>query len=118
MMRFLDGPAEDHCLNLKRAPLLLRVVIDADGTVDALDQLHDRPKPSEAIHVYRRVGKPTRYHALCTPRRLSGWFIMADYLLHDRQPSDAVLRDQHAWREWAALEWQAMTTPLTVVPNP
>jgi hypothetical protein len=101
-MRFLDGPAKGTVLNLQRAPLQFRVVIDRDGTVDALDQLDDSPKPSEAIHVYLRQGAATCYHVLCTPRRLSGWRVAADYLLYDRQPNDDVARDEHAWREWAA----------------
>ena len=107
-MRFLDGPAKGTVLDLRRAPLLLRVVIAADGTVDALDQLHDAPKPSEAIHVYLRQGQPTRYHVCRSPRRLSGWHISADYRLYGRQPDDATARDEHAWRQWAAEQWHRM----------
>lgn len=105
-MNFLDGPAAGTNLDLKRAPRFLRVVIDCDGTVDALDQLNDAPKPTEAIHVYRRQGPPARYHVLCTPRRLSGWHLTADYRLSAAQPDDATARDQHAWREWAARQFQ------------
>jgi len=112
-VRFLDGPAEGTVLTLERAPWFLRVVIDSSGTVDALDQVHDRPKPSEAIHVQLRQGKPSSYHVLCTPRCLSGWHLAADYRLYERQPSDAEARDEHAWREWAAREWQAMAKSKT-----
>ena len=39
-MRFLDGPAKGAILDLRRAPLFLRVVSDVDdGTIDALDRL-------------------------------------------------------------------------------
>lgn len=46
MTTFTDGPAAETVLELRRAPKFLRVVRDADGTVDALDQLNDTPKPS------------------------------------------------------------------------
>ena len=107
-MRFLDGPACGTILALKRAPLFLRVVIDADGTVDALDQLDDEPKPTEGIFVYIRDGKPSTYHVLCTPRRLSGWHLDADYRLYAEQPGDEETRDNHAWRKWAAKQRWAM----------
>ena len=114
-MIFLDGPAKLATLDTRRVPLLLRVVIDSDGTVDALDQLSDAPKPSERIHVYQRVGKPSTYHVLCTPRRLSGWHVTAEYRLYEHQPDDATARDSHAWREWAARQWQAI---CAAVPRP
>ena len=105
-MRFLDGPACGEVIDLQRAPHFLRVVIDADGKVDALDQLHDSPKPDEAIHVYLRQGKPHMVHMLCSPRSKSGWHLMADYKLYHHQPSDIESREENAWREWAAREWQ------------
>lgn len=49
MIEFLDGPAGNKTLELRRAPVYLRVVIDADGNIDALDQLDDRPKEDERI---------------------------------------------------------------------
>jgi len=110
-MIFLDGPASVKSLDLRRHPLFLRAVIDADGTVDALDQLDDTPKASEAIFVYRREGAIMRYHLLCTPRRLSGWHQTADYRLYGEQPSDEILRDTIKWREWAAAQRAAAWKP-------
>jgi hypothetical protein len=96
--------------------LLLRVVIDRFGRVDALDQLHDVPEPDETIHVYLRQGKPRTYHVLCTPRRLSGWHLSADYRLYGNQPNDREARDEHLWREWAAREWKAITRSTEASP--
>ena len=56
MTRFLDGPAAGNALMLRRAPLFLRVTIDAaGGKVDALDQLDDDPQDGETVHVYRQL---------------------------------------------------------------
>jgi len=108
MIKFLNGPAGGAKLDLRRAPHLLRVVIDFDGTVDALDQLDDVPKATETIHVYALLGRPSQYHVLCTPRWKSGWHLAADYRLHGEQPSEEIARDTHRWREWAARQRRAM----------
>lgn len=101
MIKFLDGPAKGTVLDLRRAPVWLRVVIDSAGQVDALDQLDDTPAADEAIYVYRIVGEPTRYHLCCHPRSRGGWRVAAEYVVHKEPVDDTVLRDNEQWREWA-----------------
>ena len=102
MVEFLDGPAEGTSLSLRRAPVFLRVVIDADKTVDALDQFDDQAKPSETIYVYRRV-EYTGQAFVRTRGRGGGCRreAIAKYRLNDVQPNNEVLRDNDWWREWA-----------------
>jgi hypothetical protein len=102
MIKFLDGPAAGTILQLKRAPLYLRVVIDPRGTVDALDQLDDTPETKEAVWVYRLVAPANWYHLHCGGRRPngSGFYQQAEYRLHAEQPTDAVLRRTEAWQTW------------------
>jgi hypothetical protein len=105
MTRFVDGPAEGQVLELRRAPVFLRVVRNGD-TWDALDQLDDTPKASEAITVYELVGEPARAH-INAARRAGGcrWISIATYkLLDGEQPADAILRDTGSWRSWTCAE--------------
>lgn len=100
---FLDGPA-DAVLQLRRAPMYLRVVISPDGEVDALDQLHDKPKKSEKIYAYRLRGKAGSYHLLVrgpNARSLGGWWASGEYDLCDPQPTDEIMRDNAQWQQWA-----------------
>lgn len=99
MTRFLDGPAAETTLMLKRAPVFLRVVIDNSGEIDALDQLHDEPKRTETIHVYRLEGKPGMCHVLRRPKG-SGFYTTATYRYFTPQPTDAECRTTAAWRAW------------------
>lgn len=102
-MNFLDGPAKGAILSLHRSPVFLRVVIDADGTPDALDQLDDVPRPSEKIHVYILASEPTWVH-YCRRGGRGGREIIADYRLYENQPTDAVARDFDKWNEWTLAE--------------
>ena len=104
MITFLDGPALGACLWLKSAPLFLRVVQNADGEWDALDQPSDMPVLDETISVYRRKGEPNLVHVLrlVNGRRSGGWHQAAQYELDALQPADAVMRDNAAWRTWVA----------------
>jgi hypothetical protein len=102
MTTFLDGPAKDAVLMLKRSPLLLRVVRDPRGEWDALDQLDDTPRAEESIAVYARRGEAGSVHICSRGRRGagSGWFSAATYLHVAAPPPEAVLRDTARWREW------------------
>lgn len=103
MITFLDGPA-DKVLQLRRAPLYLRVVIDASGEVDALDQLDDKPKANEKSFAYKRKGPAGSYHLLVRgehSRTCGGWWASGNYEVCDPQPSEDVMRDNAQWREWA-----------------
>lgn len=103
MIRFSDGPAAEQLLMLKRAPLFLRVVMNATTQQwDALDQLLDKPAAGEAIFVYRLVGKPSYAMLDWTEkgRRVGGQFASATYSYVAEQPDEATMRNRDKWREW------------------
>lgn len=100
MIRFCGGPAHGKCLDLRRAPLFLRVVIDKDGTVDALDQVADEPSPTETTHVYVRNGDVGRGLA-CTRGKGCIPFVTAEYHYSPDQPTDEEIRDNARWQAWA-----------------
>lgn len=100
---FEDGPASGATLSLARSPVLLRVVIDRAGRVDALDQLDDTPRAGESVHVYILTQKP----GVCfldfrdaNGRRRGERRETGTYRLASMQPDDDVLRDTTRWREW------------------
>ena len=106
--KLIDGPAEATVLELARAPVFLRVVIDWESKkVDALDLLEDTPAASEVIFIYRRAGKPSSYFA-CSRRTRSGGGCQAgfwcEYYLYENQPPDIVCRDRARWEAWAVAE--------------
>ena len=98
MITFVDGPAAGVSLSLQRTPMLLRVVTEACGAVDALDQLDDEPRPGESICVYQIVGLPRRGIA-CSRGKGCRPFVVAEYRLCSDQPIGDEARD--GWPEWA-----------------
>jgi hypothetical protein len=102
MIIFLDGPAAGVNLDLRRSPIMLRVVQDARGNWDALDQLDDEPKPGESIHVYKLAKHRGTIHICARGRgkNLSGWYQMADYGFFAEQPGDQHTRTAGAWAAW------------------
>lgn len=111
MTRFLDGPAADKTLMLGRTPVFLRVVIDVDGTVDALNNLQDVAKPSEVCHAYQITGTPGFCHVNRGGGR-GGRYGIADYKLCPVQPPAEVMRENSAWANWVSAEAkrQGLTT--------
>jgi hypothetical protein len=106
---FLDGPAAEKRLMLKRGPFLLRVTV-AGSEVDALDQPNDEPCQDEQLFAYRMEGEPGRCHLNFGGGR-GGWYVIATYRLITEQPSDAVMRSNSDWSNWceqnaAALGWK------------
>lgn len=101
MCQFVDGPAGGVYLNLRRAPLFLRAVRDAEEW-NALDQLYDRAKPDEKIYAYVLVDPPSSYHLLVRGKgkKGGGWFQHGQYTLVHPQPPDDVMRDNTKWRAW------------------
>lgn len=103
MTTFQDGPAAGKVLDLARAPLLLRVVIDDAGTVDALDQLSDSPRVGEKVYVYRLVSNDGSVHVCGTKngRRWGATLQRTVYRLHEQQPDDKAARWTTDWQRWA-----------------
>lgn len=104
MIRFLGGPANDVVLSLARQPIFLRVVKNAAGAIDALDQPDDVPELDEEIFVYRiREGSVSHGHMTYSGkdgRRTGRFFAIATYdFLPDQPPAD-VLRDTSRWRAY------------------
>lgn len=101
MTTFLDGPAQGTTLFLQRAPHFLRVVKSQDGTVDALDQLHDTPAATETLTAYEMVSGPRHMH-VNRGRKGCSWYRGGDYRLVATQPDEATLRDTTLWRAWVS----------------
>lgn len=117
MIRFLDGPASGVVLQLRRAPLYLRVVADSSGTGgewDALDQLDDAALPGETLVAYRRVGE-AGVAIVCTRGGKRGSccrrLVTAEYTACPDQPDDATMRDNDLWRAWATEQQKRSKTP-------
>jgi hypothetical protein len=107
MVRFENGPAAGAVLELRRAPLYLRVTTTPDGTVDALDQLSDVPRPEETLMAYRRTGGLTTGFLDYTDaqgRRRGRPFVSATYAVVPEQPGQDVMRDRELWCAWATAE--------------
>lgn len=118
MTKFLDGPAAGQTLSLRRAPILLRVVVRRRlkkgmlfpvtySTWDALDDPSDEPKPDEQIYVYRLASVPSRmFIRACGKgkKALGGAWPMAEYTFLAEQPDERHTREKAAWFAWA--DWQ------------
>lgn len=102
MTRFIDGPAKGKTLMLKRAPMMLRVVVDHRGEVDALDMLDDFPRPDEQCHAYVLTGPPMM--AFINGTKCRGRYPVAEYRLVQPQPDQLVMRDEQEWARWANAE--------------
>lgn len=99
MITFVDGPAKGTSLQLHCAPYFLRVVTNSKGVIDALDQLHDIAAADESITVYRLINDPTMVHVRRAKGR-GGFYVCAEYRMHDTQPSDKTARASNLWWQW------------------
>ena len=100
MIGFIDGPAEGQALELRRTPVMLRVVHHGlTGEWDALDLLEDVAEPAETIHVYRLRGEVSSYHVLCAQRSRSRFINQASYG-YLGPVADELVRDNAAWVRW------------------
>lgn len=101
---FVDGPAQGTKLFLARAPMVLRVVINPRGVVDALDLPGDTPEDNEKVYLYIMHGAPGSAGIVCSRgagARHSTVFQSANYRLAREQPGQDVLANPGRWREWA-----------------
>lgn len=96
MIVALDGPAEGRTFAARRAPVLLRLVVDGAGKWDCLDALLDEPRDGEDVHVYRLV-EGTGGVVYVRP---GGCYAHGDYRHVADAPSEG-LRETLAWRRWA-----------------
>lgn len=103
MTKFILGPLGGQTLSLLRSPLFLRATITSGGKIDALDALDDYPKRDERLTAYRLVKDEGMIHFLFSEGRggrRGMWCACATYEVVANQPSDAVMRNQDAWRQW------------------
>ncbi len=116
---FVGGPADGVELELSRAPMFMRIVINGgvqrqldgtlpEGAVDALDLIGDMPRDGELVDVYELVwaNAPTHWHGQTQGgRRTGGMWVSAQYMHRDDVDAVALgLGDNVAWREWATAE--------------
>jgi hypothetical protein len=105
MTKFIDGPAACDAaqgLCLRRAPRFLRVVVDSAGKWDALDQLDDKPKLNETIHVYELVANDGWIHLQRVDsrgRRCGGTYQRATYRYHST-PDRKIVAVKTQWQAW------------------
>ncbi len=94
---FIGGAADRARLDLANIPMILRVVVDAFGNVDALDAEGDEPREGETVHLYKRNEKLGWIHYKESLHRSnlygeeSSFVTTADYYLQNAQ-SDAAER--------------------------
>lgn len=101
MITFIGGPAGGKSLSFSRLPVMLRVVVKPDGSIDVLDQLEDKPEFSEHVWVYRQSAAPARYHIRsCGPRTGSGYQWAGQYTVLPVQPDEADVRRNDKWQAW------------------
>lgn len=98
MMILVDGPAKGTYM-CKRAPLYLRAVVNDKGGTDALDMPSDAPTDLEAIHVYRRIGGHSMVHLNMADRRMSGFYVRAEYEWLPDVDGEYV-RETVTWQRW------------------
>lgn len=100
---FEDGPAKGQSLMLQRAPLFLRAVRSRNGKWDALDQLEDQAKPTEAVYAYIRVGEPgvafIDYRGR-GGRREGRRLATAEYRIVQAGIAEPIKRNNDEWTAW------------------
>src|SRR4051812_7013019 len=106
--RFLDGPLAGVALQLRRSPVFLRAVLNANGEADALDPVGDEPLADDRVAAYRRASFGGAYFLDWTEkgRRRGGRFAIATYAVVAEQPPDEVMRDRAQWQRWCWVQWQ------------
>lgn len=109
----MTTPKQQLTLSLRRAPVMLRVVIDASGNLDTLDQLDDVIRPGETAYVYMLTAPATS--AMVdgrdpkTGKRWGGHRFIGRYELLAEQPDQATLADNAKWTEWCRFSMDRVT---------
>lgn len=101
MTTFIDGPAKGQTLQLRRAPIFLRVVWDGSKW-DALDQLDDKMLAHEKGYAYQLSERPGAMHINYGGKRRneSGFYPMSKYKLCPRQPLQSIMRVNTTWVDY------------------
>jgi hypothetical protein len=104
VIEFLDGPARGQFLDLRRAPVVLRVVRSSRGKFDALDQPGDVATADETIFPYLLACTPTQMHIYAAKSAGgSRWVACGVYELLAPlgvEPTDSTMRDNARWFDW------------------
>ena len=103
---FHDGPVKGRTLTLKRSPLFIRVVIDPDGEVVALDK--DDPAFGSIPAVYVLQKHPCKVlidRQDSKGRKNSINESYVDYVLHKNQPCEEISWPEQ-WQQWALKEFE------------
>lgn len=111
-IRFLDGPAANQVLNLRRAPVVLRVVQSSRGNWDALDQVGDVANAQERIYLYGLQSVPRFHFIRSSQKSLSGGWANAEYSFMCKQPAEFTMRDNDLWNAWCDQNQTAIVTAL------
>lgn len=98
MTTFIDGPAKGNILMLKRAPIYLRAVSNAEGKWDACDQLEDTVHPGEVPVAYVLAETPGQ--AFIDGPRIRGLYPISRYQLVLNQPDASVMMNNNLWAAW------------------
>jgi hypothetical protein len=110
VITLIGGPAAGVYM-VKRAPLYLRAVVDkVTAEKDVLNELADEPSANETVSIYKREGEATTVHLLMSPRKLSGWYMLAKYKFLDDVDGEP-LRETAAWRTWVIEHTEAKVDP-------
>ena len=113
LVRFkIAGHGKGKLLDLKRTPKYLRFVFNGSdwGTLDALDQLDDTPRPGEHM-IAAVIGESSNIHVdgMKNGRRC-GWNVkIIDYDMIAVQPSQELMRDIAKWQAWCVEQEQQIT---------
>lgn len=111
MTTLIDGPAAAKRLMLRRCARFLRVVVNAKGEIDALDQPDDKPAADETIYAYEVVGKPGAVHLNTRGQPGGGFYPIAEYKFITEQPPQAVMMNRREWFDWTEQRAKANPRP-------
>ena len=99
----IGGMFRGPSLRLERLPRFLRFVVRGSDwkTLDALDQLDDKPEPGETVIAAEWTRKTTVHiDRVKDGKRIGEWLDEVTYEYVEPQPSQDVLRDSEAWHQW------------------
>ena len=100
MVKIIDGPAMGAKLNLQRTPKYLRVVIDLNKKVDALDLKTDTPMYGERLYAYIMIPESYKRGFYCGENNGCQLLNFADYKICQMQPDQKTMSELKLWENW------------------